>query len=42
VTASVQYGSRVKALAVYLNNYQFVPLERISEFFEDVVGHDPL
>lgn len=41
VTASVQYGSRVKALAVYLNNYQFVPLERISEFFEDVVGHRP-
>ena len=41
VTASVQYGSRVKALAVYLNNYQFVPLERISEFFEDVIGHRP-
>jgi transposase len=41
VTASVQYGSRAKALAVYLNNYQFIPLERISEFFEDVVGHRP-
>jgi hypothetical protein len=35
VTASVQYGSRIKAPAVYLNNYQFVLLERISEFFED-------
>jgi transposase len=41
VTASVQYGSRVNALAVYLNNYQFVPLERISEFFKDVIGHRP-
>jgi len=41
VTASVQYGNRLKALAVYLNNYQFIPLERISEFFEDVVGHRP-
>ena len=41
VTTSVQYGSRIKALAVYLNNYQFVPLERISEFFEDVFGHRP-
>jgi transposase len=28
-------------LEVYLNNYQFVPLERISEFFENVVGHRP-
>lgn len=41
VTASVQYGNSVKALAAYLNNYQFVPLERICEFFEDVVGHRP-
>jgi transposase len=41
VTASVQYGNSVKALAVYLNNHQFIPLERISEFFEDVVGHRP-
>jgi transposase len=41
VTSPVQYGSRIKSLAVYLNNYHFVPLERISDFFEDVVGHRP-
>nr|QNO44058.1 hypothetical protein HOOKONJN_00002 [Methanosarcinales archaeon ANME-2c ERB4]QNO44212.1 hypothetical protein EAPJJHLA_00003 [Methanosarcinales archaeon ANME-2c ERB4]QNO44791.1 hypothetical protein HJJCBNBL_00003 [Methanosarcinales archaeon ANME-2c ERB4] len=41
VTASVQYGSRVRAMAVYQNNYQFVPLERIGDFFEDVFDHRP-
>ena len=41
VAASVQYGDRVKALTVYLNNYQFVQLESIREFFGDVVGHRP-
>lgn len=41
VTASVQYGSRIRAMAVYQNNYQFIPLERISDFFEDVFGHRP-
>lgn len=32
----VQYGSGVKSLAVYLNNYQFVPYERMSDLFKDV------
>jgi len=41
VTASVQYGNRIKAMAVYQNNYQFVPLGRIGDFFEDVFGHRP-
>jgi len=35
----VQYGSRIKSLAVYLNNYHFIPLERTSDFFEDIFGH---
>lgn len=32
----VQYGPGLKSLAVYLNNYQFVPYERMSEFFRDI------
>ena len=41
VTASVQYGSRIRAMAVYQNNYQFIPLERIGDFFEDIFDHRP-
>jgi transposase len=32
----VQYGPRLKSLAVYLNNYQFIPYERMSELFQDI------
>jgi len=32
----VQYGPGLKSLAVYLSNYQFVPYERMSEFFRDI------
>jgi len=38
---SVQYGSRIRAMAVYQNNYQFIPLERIGDFFEDIFDHRP-
>jgi transposase len=41
VTALVQYGGRIRAMAVYQNNYQFVPLERIGDFFEDIFNHRP-
>jgi len=41
VTASVQYGSRIRAMAVYQTNYQFVPLEHVGDFFEDIYGHRP-
>ena len=41
VPASVQYGSRIRAMAVYQNNYQFIPLERIGDFFEDIFDHRP-
>nr|QNO46673.1 hypothetical protein GCLKPONB_00004 [Methanosarcinales archaeon ANME-2c ERB4] len=41
VTALVQYGIRIKAMAVYQNNYQFVPLGRIGDFFEDIYDHRP-
>jgi transposase len=39
VTQPVQYGPEVKSLAVYLNQYQLLPLERVCETFADVFGH---
>jgi transposase len=38
ITAPVQYGTGFKALAVYLQQYQLMPFERTSEFFEDIFG----
>lgn len=36
VSAPTQYGAGVKALAVYLHQYQLVPLERTVEVLEDL------
>src|SRR5262245_20262201 len=38
VTNTVQYGERVKALGVYLLEYQLLPYERTSELLADVFG----
>lgn len=36
IEASAQYGPVVRALAVYLSQFQLVPLERITELFADL------
>ena len=41
VTQLAQYGSGFKALLTYLNQKQFIPLERVSEFCEEVF-HQPV
>jgi len=35
VQAPVQYGKRIQALAIGLNQYQMIPYERLQEFFRD-------
>jgi transposase len=37
VNAPTQYGPRVQGLAVYLSQYQLLPMERIGEVFEDLL-----
>jgi len=38
VTQAVQYSERAKSFAVYLNQYQLIPYERVTEMFEDLFG----
>lgn len=38
VNTHVQYGSFVKALAVYFKGYQLIPFERTEEIFKDIFG----
>ena len=39
VAHPVQYGPRLKATAVYLNQYQLLPFQRTEEIFYDLFGH---
>jgi len=41
VSQPVQYGSRLKAQASYLNNYHFIPHARTAELFGDFYAHPP-
>lgn len=38
VTRPVQYGSTLKAHAVYMSQYQLIPYKRIEEYFSDQVN----
>lgn len=38
VNAPVQYGPTVRSIAVYLQQYQFLPYERTSELMQDLFG----
>jgi transposase len=38
VTQPVQYGTLIKALAVYMNQYQLIPYDRVEELFKDLFG----
>ena len=39
ITHIAQYGVRAKSLMAYMNQYQYIPYDRASQFFETVYGH---
>ncbi|HBY04092.1 MAG TPA: hypothetical protein DEH07_06015 [Desulfotomaculum sp.] len=38
VNRPVQYGPLIKSLAVYMNQYQLIPYDRVEELFKDLFG----
>lgn len=41
ISQQAQYGSRIKAILTYLNQYQLLPYERTSELFSDLFNIRP-
>lgn len=41
VVAPIQYGTNMKSLWIYLNQYQLLPYKRITELFKDWFDHVP-
>lgn len=41
IKAPVQYGNSWIAWSAYLNTYQLLPLDRISQLFQDMTGYRP-
>ena len=39
VNQPVQYGTKIKATSIYLNQYQFIPYDRQEECFENLFNH---
>jgi transposase len=39
VKQTVQYGNGVKTWASYFTNQHFIPIERTTQIFEDLIGH---
>jgi len=39
LNSSAQYGDNLKVFVGYLNSYQMLPYDRISEFLEDFISH---
>jgi len=38
LNSNVQYGNKLKSLMIYLNQYHFIPFERLQEIGEDCLG----
>ena len=39
VSSPTQYGPNIQVLSVYMSPYQFIPVDRLGIFYEDVFGH---